>query len=278
MHATRFAMVALAVLTARGSGYAFAQTSADSLKIATYNINWGNPDLKKMVATIRQADAEIVCLQETTRPSESYIRQTLKKTYPHIRFRGHDGRFAAERFGFLSRHPIDKLSFLRPKHALFGAYIAHVKLRDQAVQIVNVHLQPVVLRPGGGLREAFSALAAMEKAHQQEISEIFANIQRDVPTLIVGDFNSTSALLGPTFVRANGFVDSFAHAHKNPDSYATWHWRLKHGRWSLRIDYIFHSPHFTTRDSSIIPSSASDHCLVTSTLLLSKQAQKREEP
>ena len=280
MDRARLATIILVLAMPAACGdLAFAQEPTESLKVATYNINWGNRDLGQMVGTIEQADADIVCLQETTGQSEAHIRRTLGKRYPQVHFEGHEGRFAAERFGFLSRHPIKQLSFLPPKHGLFGAYVAQVALKDRNVQIVNVHLQPAILRRGGGLAQAYAALVAMEQTHEKEISYLFERIDKDLPTLILGDFNSVSTFHAPTFLKERGLADSFAQVHEEPDAHFTWHWPLKYGQWSLRIDYIFHSPHFATRESRILRSEASDHYLLTSTLSLAteKPSQAAEQ-
>lgn len=267
-------MVTIAVACA---ATAFAGQPPDTLKVATYNINWGNLDLRTMVSTIRQADADVVCLQETNQQSERYIRLALKKAYPQIHFRGHQGRLGAERFGFLSRHPITRLSFVKPKHGLFGAYIAHVRTRGTTLQIVNVHLQPVMLPRNAGLRQALSAFAAMEQTHAKEIAHVFERLRPDLPTIVAGDLNSLSTFQAPLFLKKKGFVDSFAQVNDNPDSQPTWRWPLKIGEWSLRIDYIFHSRHLKTTESAVIRSNASDHYLVASVLRPSPAKSMQEK-
>jgi endonuclease/exonuclease/phosphatase family metal-dependent hydrolase len=274
MRCVQILIIAVASTIGASPASGLTDPAAVTLKIATYNINWGNPDLTAVVSTIRQSDADVVCLQETTKQSESHIRRTLRKDYSHIHFHGHRGRFGAERFGFLSRHRMRGLSFLPPKHGLFGAYVGRLQLGGQTIQIVNVHLQPIVL-PSAGMRSAYSAFTAMEDIHRKEITHIYENVRLDVPTLIVGDFNSTSSFRATRFLTRNGFVDSFAQIHADADAHPTWHWPLKHGEWALRIDYIFHSRHFTTTESTVMPSEGSDHYLVSASLSL-KQGERAE--
>lgn len=271
----------VAAIVAACTAIAFADQPAGGLKVAAYNINWGNIDLKTAVSTIQKADADVVCLQETNGTSERYIRRALKKTYRQMHFRGHRGKYGAERFGFLSRHPITTLSFVPPKHGLFGAYVARARVRGVEIQIVNVHLQPVIPPRNAGLLQALSAFAAMEQTHAKEISHIFEKLVPDSPTIIAGDFNSLSTFQAPSFLKKRGFVDSFAQVHDNPDAQPTWRWRFRNGAWSLRIDYIFHSRHLTTTESAVIRSSASEHYLVASVLQPSKaesEEQKKAQP
>jgi endonuclease/exonuclease/phosphatase family metal-dependent hydrolase len=235
-----------------------------SWKIATYNINWGDPDLASVAATIQRADADVVCLQETTTESEHYLRQKFAKVYGHISFHGHEGKYAAERFGILSRVPVGKVTFLPPKHGLFGAYCADLQLDGRPVQLISVHLEPMLFQEGGNLLDAWKAMNAMEATHRREISRFWESRRKDSPLLIAGDFNSPSNFQAPSFLREKGLKDSFAQVHENPDSQATWHWPIKWGELSFRIDYIFHSAEIQTVRSEIIKSNGSDHYLVVS--------------
>lgn len=240
--------------------------AANSWKIATYNINWGDVNLALVAATIREADADVVCLQETTMRSEPYLRQEFAKVYRHMRFFGHKGQYGAERCGILSRMPVSKATFLPPKHGAFGACIADLKIGGRQVQVINVHLEPMRLRAGGSVLDAWTAMGAMEKTHLAEIRYIWESRRKDVALVIAGDFNSPSQFQAPRLLRQNGLKDSLAEVHDNPDSLITWHWPFKLGDLSLRIDYIFHSSEFQTVQSQVLKSNASDHYLVISEL------------
>lgn len=237
-----------------------------SLRIATYNINWGNPNLPGCVATIRQANADLVCLQETTAESEAYIRQALSKDYPHMLFRGHHGEYRAERFGFLSRSPLSNPEFVPPRHGIFGALLADISFRQRSVRVMNVHLQPFQASREGGVLGAISALQEVEQAHQAEIDDLLKCLPRDASVLIVGDFNSISSFAAPAALVRHGFLDSLAEVHENPEACITWHWPLKHGEVALRIDYVFHRQEFQTTACEVLRSDASDHHLVVSQL------------
>lgn len=250
-----------------------------ALVVATFNINWGNVNLPKIAAAIREAKADLVFLQETNAQSESYLRRQFFRDYKTIVFQGGGGRMPAERFGFLSKNPILKPKYLPAKHGLFGAWIAQTELAGRKVQVVNVHLQPIVIpsRDGrsakwlGGerlskLSGALGAFMDMEDVHKREIEDIYQAIEADVPTILAGDLNSLSSLAAPAFLREKGFVDSFASVVQDPDSHRTWHWPLGKLEAAGRIDYIFHRRHFRTLASRNIDSEASDHLLVVSRL------------
>jgi hypothetical protein len=81
------------------------------LTLGTFNINYGSEDLAAIALAVRQSKADIVCLQETSAASERFLQRELRREYPIQRYRGHNGRLGAERFGFLSTLPLSKLTW-----------------------------------------------------------------------------------------------------------------------------------------------------------------------
>lgn len=255
-----------------------AQTAEPKLTVATYNINFANRDLREVAETIRKADADIVCLQETNRRSDVYLHRELKGDYPHGRFQPPDGRRLASGFGILSKHPIEKVTFLPPEHGMFGTQITRVDVGGQIVRVVNVHLQPVVVRRGASLASAVLAFTATEQTHSKEIERIHGELKGDLPTIITGDFNSMPGFAAPAFLEKNGFTDSLAAANEDADLQATWHWPTKRGEWRLRIDYLYHDARFTTGASRVVEAEASDHFLLVSELELAEVPSPGESP
>jgi endonuclease/exonuclease/phosphatase family metal-dependent hydrolase len=244
--------------------------SPESIRVATYNINWGNPNLDAVLGAIRQADADLVCLQETNAQSAAALRREFADDYPHLGFYGSVEPFAAGGFAVLSRLPVTREGFLPQREALFGTCILEVRAGDQLVQVIVVHLQPVLFQKRGGDVTALSVLRALEAAeqtHGKEMHQILTRVRTDVPTLIVGDFNSVSKFQA-SMLAERGFVDSFAAVNENPDSHPTWHWPIKLGDVTLRIDYIFHSPSFRALSSRVVRTAGSDHYLLLSELAL----------
>ena len=246
-------------------------SSPKNIRVATYNINWGNPDLDAVLGAIRQADADVVCLQETNAQSAAALQREFADDYSHLGFYGSVEPFAAGGFAVLSRLPVVREGFLPQREALFGTCILEVRAGDQLVQVIVVHLQPVLFQNRGGDVTALSVLRALEAAeqtHGKEMQQILAQVRTDVPTLVVGDFNSCSTFQAPALLIQRGFVDSFAAVNENPDAHPTWHWPTKFGDATLRIDYIFHSPSFRTLHSGVVHTAGSDHYLLWSELAL----------
>jgi len=239
-----------------------------TITIATFNINWGNPDVREVVKTIRKAKADVVCLQETTRLSERFIKSSLKKEYPYQHFRGDKGEFRAERFGYLSKYPLKKFRYLPAKHGIFGTWIAEPSVFNQKIQLVNVHMEPFRGAKINSARDLWRAFRKQETIHAAEIKYIIDHLDKQLPILVLGDFNSISSLCAPTYLRSLGYVDSFASVTENADHHPTWEWMYEFGRVRFRIDYVFHSSEFETLSSRVIQTDASDHYLLVSKMVI----------
>ena len=269
----RFLFISLSVIVATSVA---ADCFADSatLRVGTFNINWGNADLPSIERAIRAADCDIVCLQETNSASERFLKARLADVLPHAHFKGHEGRFRAERFGFLSRLKITGTRFLPPRGGLFGTCFATVVFEGIGVRIANVHLQPFVVRRRAGLSDVLQALSVTEETHAREITEIVRELDVSAPTIVCGDFNSPASFRAPQRLGELGFVDSFAAVTEQPDQTSTWSWMIGRVPLRLRIDFVFHSRHFATVGSRVIAAKGSDHSLVVSELALGKAANE----
>jgi endonuclease/exonuclease/phosphatase (EEP) superfamily protein YafD len=250
----------------------------DSLRIATYNVNWGNRRGDQLLDAIAAADADVVCFQETTRQSETFLRERLADTYPFFHSTGHDGRYGAERFAFASKLKLSEVSYVPPDAGLFGFYCAQLQFDGDTIHIVNVHLSPFLIRRGSGLRDAMAAFSATEKRHAAEIGAIVEVIDGRKPTIVVGDFNSPPGFGAPRRLKELGLIDAYASVHEDADAHATWHWRTRLTTIALRIDFIFHTSHFVTTEASIIRREGSDHSLVVAELKRGEQLRPPESP
>lgn len=165
---------------------------AQSLRIATYNLNWGNRRGDQVIDAIETADADIVCFQETTPQSERFLKTRLAARYPYFHAKGYDGRHAAERFAFASNVKLDNVTFYPPEHGVFGFYTATCEFGGDEVRIMNVHLAPYHFGRVDGIRTAMAALSGTEERHAKEIDVIVKAIDISQPTIVIGDFNSLS--------------------------------------------------------------------------------------
>lgn len=241
-----------------------AETDADkSLRIASYNINYGNMNLPAVVAAIRQADADIVALQETNRKSEQYLRKHLRKLYPKMYFR-HARR--AGGFAFLAKAPLQNVRYLPRSKGWFGAYLATARLGEQDIQLVNVHLQPTCPEPGEGMVSYLRRWKQDQAIRREEAKHLYEQLPEETPAVVLGDFNSVPGNSVAKFLAAREFIDSYEAVTPAEKREHTWHWTTKAMTWAFRLDYLYHTAELTTQACRIVRSEGSDHDLLVSTL------------
>jgi endonuclease/exonuclease/phosphatase family metal-dependent hydrolase len=237
-------------------------------------VNWENRDASATAEIIREANADLVCIQESRPEFEQGLKRELGGEYPHVMFRGDNDRFPAERFGFLSKYPVRKETFLPAQFGIFGTWIVEVDVAadrganatETIIQVANVHLEPIRAPEQSQFPTLHRVFAETEKMHANEVARIFEHLSPALPTIVAGDFNSLSSGAAPAFLRKQGYIDSFAAVTDAADMKATWRWPTRWLDLAGRIDYIFHSPHFRTVSSYIADQTISDHSLVVSTL------------
>ena len=268
---------------------------AQSLCVATYNLNNGNRRGDQVLDAISRASPDLICFQESTTQSEQFLRDRLAKTYPFFHSVGHEGKYYAERFAFASKTKLTDVEFVPPTQGLFGFYLATLEVgrdarvpssevgRDtgvpsQKIQIVNVHLTPFHGNLKDGVLGATSALASTEKTHAVEIDAILKRVDEKLPMIILGDFNSLSSFVAPKRLKEQGFKDAFAELNSKPDSHPTWTWPTKPIPISLRIDYIFHTDHFITKKSEVVRREGSDHFLLFAEFDLETETAREGTP
>lgn len=235
--------------------------AAKPLAVATFNINYANADLRAIVTVIAKADADIVALQEVNEQAARQLRVDLARQYPHMKFQFAP---AAGGFGFLSKLPLLAVRYNKPIGGYFGWYVTEIAHAGRQIVLFNTHLMPTLPRKGMGLTEFMSLWQQTEQIRSREIAAIIAQLPKQKPVIVLGDFNSLPAMTAPCRLKACGLVDSFAAVHKDADSHPTWHWKLGNGEWKLRLDYIYHSTGLATESSRIISTDASDHSLIVS--------------
>ncbi len=241
---------------------------AESFRIATYNLNWGNRRGDQVLDAISTAKPDLICFQESTLQSERFLRNNLSTDFPYFTSIGHQGGYAAERFAFASKLPLADVKFTPPDAGLFGFCTTTVVVGDLSVHIINIHLTPVVLKRGDRISAVMTALSDAERVHESEIAAIATVMDPASASIVLGDFNSISTFIAPRTLTKMGLVDSFAVANVDADTQPTWTWPTRPLPISLRIDYIFHTKHFSTAESSIIRRVGSDHSLLVSELTL----------
>ena len=131
-------------------------TSADDIRIATYNVHYDNFDSDQMVDAVRAADADLVCFQEANERTMGVIRARLADRYP---FTSRDNQF-----GFASKTQPKQVELDSAKR--FRA--ATFSISGRTIRVVNTHLTPIDLPKEPNLLQVMGALSSSEEAHLNE--------------------------------------------------------------------------------------------------------------
>ena len=218
--------------------------------IMTYNVNFGMPGAEQAVKAIAEADADIVCLQETTPQWEYLLRERLSGQYAHMEFR-HFGGAGGQ--ATLSKWPFTERFRHVPKDGWFPGWLVEADTPTGPVQVLNVHLRPPVPERD---ESRVSAYISTKQTRKRELDDLLAQLDLDSPALILGDFNENPNNPALRLAADRGFNDVL----REYDSYRnTWHWRV--GLITLRgqYDHILYSRHLQCLDAAVLQQGQSDH-------------------
>lgn len=228
----------------------FEKPKGPHVRVLTFNVNYAMPAPDQTLAAIREARADIVCLQEATPAWERFLRPRLRRTYSHIRFRhlaGAGGR------AVFSRWPVTETAWVRPKKVWHRGWFLNIQTPIGPLQVLSVHLKPP--SAPGGMRSLKSFVAA-QHGHLEEIKELFPHLKPSLPTLILGDFNEHDGGFTLQWLQRKGFTDALREFdHKTP----TWHWPTRVVPLAARLDHILYSRGLHALEARVIQKGGSDH-------------------
>ncbi|HLK92499.1 MAG TPA: endonuclease/exonuclease/phosphatase family protein [Polyangia bacterium] len=221
-----------------------------AFRLLTYNVNFGIPGDAATVAAIRDADADLVLLQETNAAWEQALRKALSPTFPAMLFKN---RAAAAGFAVLSRLPIVESELIPPSgDGWFPALRIVVETPFGRVQALSVHLRPPVSESGS----AFGLLLPTEAVRVAEIRGFVARLSPDVPTLVAGDFNEEEDGDAVRVLRERGMRSALArHAPGQP----TWRWKTVFGTLHRQLDHVFYDARLDVAWAAVRVAGRSDH-------------------
>ncbi|MBN2494644.1 MAG: endonuclease/exonuclease/phosphatase family protein [Deltaproteobacteria bacterium] len=220
------------------------------LEVMSYNVNYGLAGDASIIRVIRDADCDLVLLQETTPAWEDAIRKELGGQYAYIDFR--HGRGAGG-LGVLSKLRFTPGELIEPPEG--GWFPAWRLLLDSPageIQVLNLHLRPPVSDSGSVVSGYFEtdAIRARQMAHYLE------RLDPDLPTLIAGDFNESRTGDAVARLRQRGYRSALPEFSPYQ---ATWRWHTSVGTVSSQLDHIAYDRRLTPVDVRVLPAGRSDH-------------------
>lgn len=260
--------VLLPILLLFGIGYgelflpnASAQTAAPGtpqVTVLTYNLHSDPRILDEQLALIRNANADIVALQELIEPMAARLDE-LDDLYPYQTL--HPDGLTVRGQGILSRYPLDDVEFWINT---MGQIRAEVQLpEEQNFVLYDVHPPP----PGA----VFNPRLFNTTARADAISDILARAAEETaPVLLAGDFNMTDQ--SDDYQRVTGqYSDTFREVGwglgMSFPNLGFMQPRLGLLPPFVRIDYVFHDSGFIALNAVRWGTSGgSDHYPVLVTL------------
>lgn len=231
------------------------------LKVVSYNINWGFVKPGNVADFLREVDADVICLQETHRYWEVFLKERLGGRYRHSVF---EERGGAGGIAIMSKYKLEKVELIEPKSGWFPSLLAEVRTPIGLLQFLNVHLKPP-LSDEGSVR--ISALYRTPNIHLKEIEEFVAIMDSAKPLVIAGDFNEDERGKAIRWLIDKGFVDALSVY----DTYSkTWEWEVSSGiKFKNRYDHIILSKGLDCTGARVMQVEASDHMPVLAVIVLS---------
>jgi endonuclease/exonuclease/phosphatase family metal-dependent hydrolase len=238
-----------------------AQASAvePTVRLMTYNLNWGNPDHGATLDAIAAGDADVVLLQEVTDEWRRVLRARFARQYAHQAYRLH-GR-AAGGIAVLSKHAITAEElWAPPPGAFFPAQRVVIDAPFGPLQILNVHLRPCI--DGGSWVRGFLTTPPVRR---REIETHWKKMDYQLPTVVAGDFNEDDT------GRAIHYLQHHGMTRVPTDGPQTWHYETvldgkRTDLLKMDIDHVMIDSHFLASDAKVLDAGTSDHRPVVVTL------------
>jgi len=233
--------------------------------VMSYNTLGLNQDAPAVVAAIRASGADVVALQELNPVVAEAIRRELASEYPYQVL---DPQPGVTGMGTLSRYPMQLTDYVLPGLWFGTPQVLTLDLDGTLVALLNFHVLA-----------GRSAVDARERAARSVLDFVAAH---PGPVIATMDLNATD-LSAAYRLLSTALIDSWREAgwglghtfpgppfySASPDGGDQATPAVPLPTWLLRIDYVFHSPHFTATAAQVGPwDGVSDHQPVVAQLVL----------
>jgi endonuclease/exonuclease/phosphatase (EEP) superfamily protein YafD len=224
--------------------------SARFLRVATFNLWYGNDRMPDVVKFLEATDADVVVLQEATQQHTAMLKQALGSRYPFSV--GDRGLVILSKHRILTDGRIDRAGF-PPWISLMLRFVT-LDIDGTTIELAGVHL----------------ARPFYPELQQQDVEALINFVRsQSLPLVVAGDFN-----MSPWTEKLGRFTQSTGLGRYN-----TFHltWPMRRGNLTLlplvAIDNVFASKHFAKIGTEGGPRLGSDHRPIVADLALAASSQ-----
>lgn len=220
------------------------------LTVMTFNIQTAIEKPESVETIIREANADIVAVQELSIEAAEYFQDALVEEFPYQAFYPQENPYLGQ--GILSCYPIVDEEFWRNEE--LGSTLGHlrVELDINGVSVILYNTHPV---------PPFSFIGQFGlQAHSGAIAILLERASAETgPVILLGDFNMT-----PQFVEYYDVTASYSDAFRevgDPGFGFTFPHRASFPLPPLaRLDYVFYNTSFRAQEARVLAQSgSSDH-------------------
>lgn len=242
--------------------------SGPQLKVMTYNVLANHREANPVIDTILTEDPDIVLIQELNNSIAAAVKSKLSLRFPYQ-------ILAPQRnprgIGTISKYPLEFVNWEMEHEWISPPQVFDMMWYGRTVRVVNFHMHPTTEIAS---LEALSNEFRLRESQAQDLTQLS---QADYPIILGGDanagpLNQAYKILASTYrdawrVAGSGMGHTFPTPHIAPglerDSVAG----IELPPRIVRIDFIFHSPHWNVHSAWLAPADGvSDHLGVLASL------------
>jgi endonuclease/exonuclease/phosphatase family metal-dependent hydrolase len=224
-------------------------------RVATFNVHYKKATDAATLQAITSTTADVVALQEVEPALEEALRSRALEQYPHRVYKPDVG---PRGLAVLSRFPLVDAGLLPAPHDYHPAHRVIVETPMGPVQMINVHLRSRF----AGRADPITDFVRADAEHTLEL-ESFLSACQDLPTIVLGDFNSSPHGQAVKWLERLGFRNALPLFRPGQP---TWRGRSVAGQLALTIDHVLFDAAFEPLDAFVADHGASDHLPVVAAL------------
>lgn len=245
----------------------------DVLRVMTYNMLVYSPEVDAAIDVIREENADIVFIQETSFAMAETLQNEMADVYP---YQVHQPSDIPIGLSVISKYPLEVINYDLGDSWVGTPILLDVDWNGQIVHIVNFHMDPTSLAVIVTPNRAYE-VAEMRKEHAGRLVEFLQKTPG--PAILAGDANDV--FLNDAYVNLidSGLQDAWAEGgfglgHTFPGNESPGTSRLNVNgfyipEWLVRIDYIFVTSDWEVLSAHLAGTDGySDHRAVATTLSL----------